>query len=53
VLTWRSLSPLLKISEDIRLPWQELLVEAVIKPGTIHEAYRRFWDYSLGFRSLR
>jgi len=34
------------------LSWQELLVEAVTTPGTLHEAYSRFWNYSLGNQLL-
>lgn len=40
------------IAEDIRLSWQQLLNEAVNKPGTIHEAYTRFWNYSFGNQIL-
>jgi hypothetical protein len=34
------------------LSWQCLLEEAVTKPGTVHEAYSRFWNYSLGNQIL-
>jgi hypothetical protein len=27
--------------------WAALLEEAVTKPGYIHEAYSRFWNYSI------
>src|SRR5690349_17011775 len=33
---------------DTRLAWQRLLKEAVSQPGALHEAYRRFWNYSIG-----
>lgn len=32
--------------------WAALLQEAVTKPGYIHEAYSRFWNYSLGNQLL-
>ena len=35
-----------------RLNWQRLLEEAITKPGTLHEAYSRFWNYSLGNQLL-
>lgn len=35
-----------------RLSWQCLLEEAIIRPGTLHEAYARFWSYSIGNRIL-
>jgi len=40
------------VAEDTRLSWQQLLEEAVNKPGTIHEAYLRFWNCSLGNQML-
>ena len=41
-----------QITENGRLSWQSLLEEAVTKPGTVHEAYSRFWNYSLGNQIL-
>ena len=34
------------------ISWAALLDEAVSKPGFIHHAYRRFWNYSLGNQLL-
>jgi N-terminal domain of anti-restriction factor ArdC len=34
------------------ISWAALLQEAVTKPGYIHEAYSRFWNYSLGNQLL-
>ncbi|MGH9398537.1 MAG: ArdC-like ssDNA-binding domain-containing protein [Terriglobia bacterium] len=34
------------------ISWAVLLQEAVTKPGYIHEAYSRFWNYSLGNQLL-
>jgi antirestriction protein ArdC len=39
-------------TENGRLSWRCLLEEAVTKPGTVHEAYSRFWNYSLGNQIL-
>ena len=41
-----------EITEKARLSWQCLLEEAVTKPGTVHEAYSRFCNYSLGNQIL-
>jgi len=35
-----------------RVPWSELLQTAVTQPGVIHEAYSRFWNYSLSNQIL-
>src|SRR5689334_11843317 len=32
--------------------WGELLVNAVTSPGIISDAYRRFWNYSVGNQML-
>lgn len=32
--------------------WAALLEEAVKKPGYIHQAYSRFWNYSIGNQLL-
>ena len=32
--------------------WAALLEEAVTKPGFIHQAYSRFWSYSIGNQLL-
>lgn len=32
--------------------WADLLKEAITKPGIIHEAYSRFWNYSFGNQLL-
>ncbi|MCE5311473.1 MAG: ArdC family protein [Acidobacteriales bacterium] len=40
------------IDDKIRLSWRELLEAAVTQPGLIHEAYSRFWNYSLGNQIL-
>src|SRR4051812_32696153 len=32
--------------------WSTLLIDAVTKPGVIHDAYRRFWNYSVGNQLL-
>ena len=32
--------------------WSALLAEAVSKPGVIHAAYSRFWNYSTGNQLL-
>lgn len=42
----------LDLSDVRRLSWSRLLEEAVTKPGTLHEAYSRFWNYSLGNQIL-
>ena len=39
-------------TETMRLSWQDLLNEAVTKPGILHECYSRFWNYSLGNQVL-
>lgn len=35
-----------------RHSWADLLNEAITKPGIIHEAYSRFWNYSFGNQLL-
>jgi len=35
-----------------RTAWARLLDEALTKPGIIHEAYTRFWSYSIGNQIL-
>lgn len=42
----------LDLSDVRRLSWSRLLEEAITKPGTLHEAYSRFWNYSLGNQIL-
>jgi antirestriction protein ArdC len=37
---------------DLRVSWQRLLTEAVTQPGTLHEGYTRFWNYSIGNQIL-
>jgi N-terminal domain of anti-restriction factor ArdC len=37
----------IELSEELRLSWGQLPVEAVSNPGFLHEAYSRFWNYSL------
>src|SRR5689334_9209734 len=32
--------------------WSAILVDAVSKPGMIHQAYSRFWNYSVGNQLL-
>ena len=34
------------------IEWSTLLADAVSKPGVIHDAYRRFWNYSTGNQLL-
>src|SRR3954454_14817210 len=34
------------------LEWSALLADAVSKPGIIHSAYQRFWNYSTGNQLL-
>jgi antirestriction protein ArdC len=41
-----------KCELQVRHSWEELLREAVSKPGILHEAYSRFWNYSLGNQVL-
>ena len=36
----------------VRLSWSELQETALKEPGTIHEAYTRFWNYSIGNQIL-
>jgi hypothetical protein len=35
-----------------RPSWRDLLVSAVHEPGVLHEAYSRFWNYSVGNQVL-
>lgn len=37
---------------DLNLSWQTILNEAISKPGSIHEAYSLFWNYSIGNQLL-
>lgn len=37
---------------DLNTSWQNILAEAIAKPGLIHEAYSRFHDYSVGNQLL-
>lgn len=39
-------------TENKRTAWAQLLNEALTKPGIIHEAYTRFWSYSIGNQIL-
>ena len=39
-------------TDSRRVSWSELLQTAVTQPGVIHEAYSRFWNYSLGNQIL-
>src|SRR6266700_6373594 len=32
--------------------WSAILADAVAKPGVIHDAYHRFWNYSAGNQLL-
>lgn len=38
--------------KTLMISWAALLEEAVTKPGHIHEAYSRFWGYSIGNQIL-
>lgn len=40
------------LDSDLRVSWQSLLHEAVTQPGTLHEGYSRFWNYSIGNQIL-
>ncbi|MBS1827737.1 MAG: DUF1738 domain-containing protein [Acidobacteria bacterium] len=42
----------LDLTDVRRMSGSLLLEEAVTKPGTLHEAYSRFWNYSLGNQIL-
>lgn len=37
---------------DLNVSWQKILRDAITRPGTIHEAYTRFHNYSLGNQLL-
>lgn len=39
-------------NETQNVEWSQLLIEAVTKPGTMSEAYSRFWNYSFGNQLL-
>ena len=51
VLAWEVIIAT-EIAENVRLSWEQLLHEAATKAGTLHEAYSRFWNYSLGNQVL-
>jgi hypothetical protein len=38
--------------DHVEIHFQELLQEAVTKPGTLMKAYALFWNYSLGNQIL-
>jgi len=38
--------------QNDRPDWARLLADAVNRPGLISEAYRRFWEYSVGNQIL-
>ena len=46
------LHPIFNDSHRIEEALQAIIEEAVTKPGTLHEAYSRFWNYSLGNQIL-
>jgi antirestriction protein ArdC len=37
---------------DLNVSWQNILRDAITRPGTIHEAYSRFHNYSIGNQLL-
>lgn len=37
---------------DLTISWQKILHDAITQPGTIHEAYSRFHNYSIGNQLL-
>ena len=37
---------------DLTVSWQNILRDAITRPGTIHEAYSRFHNYSVGNQLL-
>jgi antirestriction protein ArdC len=37
---------------DLKVSWQTILRDAITRPGTVHEAYNRFHNYSIGNQLL-
>src|SRR6266536_341507 len=37
---------------DLTISWQKILHDAITQPGSIHEAYSRFHNYSIGNQLL-